>query len=127
MFGCRLQKQTGFSPGRKTRRERLARPPSETRMAGVSIPAMTAERLPLGLPGPRRSVENQQALVEQMRRMASYLHTAAVLEFQSKRCEPSPGSAVLCECAQRRRRKAARIRDRLTSHGVTLSRTGSLP
>jgi hypothetical protein len=87
------------------------------------MPAMTAEQLPLGLPGPRRSVENQQALVEQLRRMAGYLHTAAVLEFQSKRCEPSPGSAVLCECAQRHRRKAAGIRDCLVSHGVTLSRS----
>jgi hypothetical protein len=106
----------------ETRGERLAVASSEGGAAGAIIAAMTGERLPPGIPGPRRSLDCPHALAEQFRRMAVYLQTAAVLELQSRRCEPSPGSALLCECAHRRRMKAVQIRDGLAFQGVTLSR-----
>ncbi len=81
---------------------------------------MTAQRLPLGLPEPQRSVKSQQALAEQVHRMAGYLQTAAVLERDAERCEPAFSGPVLCRCAQRRRKKAAHVRDSLASQGVTL-------
>lgn len=89
---------------------------------GATIADMTVERLPSGLPRPRDPVASHEWLVEQLRLLAVYLQTAAVLESEGERCRPSPGSLVLCECARRRRDRAAQIRDFLAGQGVIFTR-----
>lgn len=75
---------------------------------------MADERLPPAIPHQRQSATNHEYLVEQLRQIAMYVQTAAVLEAQGERSSPSPGSEVLRACARRRRERAAEIRASLT-------------
>ena len=67
-----------------------------------------------------QSPAEHEAFLLELRRMTEYLAMAAVLERRAERCRPSPGSAVLCACAEQRRQEAARIRGRLAARGVLL-------
>lgn len=81
---------------------------------------MDGERLPPALPEQRHSSPSHEMLVEQLRQIAMYVQTAAVLEEQGQRCSPSPGSDVLRACARRRRERAAEIRASLIPAAASL-------
>ncbi len=80
----------------------------------VTMAAMAEERLLPAIPEQRHPGTSHEMLVEQLRQIAMYVQTAAVLEAQGERSRPSPGSDVLRACARRRRERAAELRASLT-------------
>ncbi len=80
----------------------------------VTMAVMAEERLLPVIPEQRHSGTSREMFVEQLRQIAMYVQTAAVLEAQGERSRPSPGSDLLRACARRRRERAAEIRASLT-------------
>jgi hypothetical protein len=88
---------------------------------------MSGDRaLPPGT-APRGALPVDPRLATDLRRMALHLETAAVLDLRARRADDPVQAAVLHRRAAQRREEAARIRTRLSAHGLALPAPSSRP
>ena len=85
-------------------------------------PAVNIARRPAVLPTPRGRGTASGAAAGELRQMALHLETAALLERRAQRAGDPREVAVLRRRAEHRRREAARIRERLATEGIAMSR-----